>query len=82
MPFMQKLCFRFKYGAELSKLHQQVDKLRSDKVENATLEPVLAKLAERYIDFNFKAEALALLPEVVRLQQKQFGQYSEQLLAT
>jgi len=82
MPFMQKLRLRFKYGPELLKLQQQVDQLQADKAGDAALEPVLAKLAERYIDFNFKAEGLALLPEVVRLQQKLFGQYSEQLLAT
>lgn len=82
MPFMQKLRFRFKYGPELLRLQQQVDQLRADKAADAALEPALAKLAERYIDFNFKAEGLALLPEVVRLQQKLFGQYSEQLLAT
>jgi hypothetical protein len=82
MLFMQKLSFRFKYGSELLKLQQQVDQLQADKAGDAALEPVLAKLAERYIDYNFKAEGLALLPEVVRLQQKLFGQYSEQQLAT
>lgn len=82
MPFMQKLRFRFKYGPELLRLQQQVDQLRASKAADTALEPVLAKLAERYIDFNFKAEGLALLPDVVRLQQKLFGPYSEQLLAT
>ena len=82
MSFLQKLRLRFKYGPELLKLQQQVNRLRADKAGDHALEPALAKLAERYIDFNFNAEGLALLPEVVRLQQKLFGQYSEQLLSS